>query len=66
LFVYEAESASQVAWISGDKLITISVSRHADLLRGGFREVDARMAEATPEQRRELIRSYLRKYPLSN
>ncbi|MGB9455770.1 MAG: hypothetical protein WCB12_06985 [Bryobacteraceae bacterium] len=66
LFVYEAESASQVVWTSGDKLITISFSRAADYIRGGMSKHDAFMIEATPELRRELIRSYLQKYPVSN
>lgn len=66
LFVYEAESASQAVWTSGDKLITISFSRAADFIRGGMSKHDAFMIEATPELRRELIRSYLRKYPVAN
>lgn len=68
LFMLERKGTdtSDVLWTSGDRLIMISFRHAADYVRGGSSENDARMAEATPELRRELIRSYLRKYPVSN
>jgi hypothetical protein len=54
--------SSWVVWISGDKLITITLNPYG---QGAADEI-SRRAEVTPELRRALIRAYLRKYPVTN
>ncbi len=54
--------SSMVVWISGDKLITITLNPYG---QGAADEI-SRRAEVTPELRRALIRAYLRKYPVTN
>jgi hypothetical protein len=64
------DRSSSVAWVSGDKIVTVSPGH---LTAAEFRnfvdtlgENAARATELTPAMQREVIRSYLRKYPPSN
>jgi hypothetical protein len=66
MYMWERERTSDVAWTSGDKIVTVVFNRASAYTRGGFSGDAARLTAATPELRRELIRSYLRKYPVSN
>ena len=66
LFMAEMDYSSDVLWSSGDKLVRIAFHHVPEQARQLSGEEAARMEEVTPELRRELIRSYLRKYPVSN
>ena len=66
LFMAEMDYSSDVLWSSGDKIVRIAFHHVPDQARQLSGEEAARMEEVTPELRRELIRSYLRKYPVSN
>jgi hypothetical protein len=66
LFMAEMDYSSDVLWSSGDKLVRIAFHHVPEQARQFSGEEAARMEEVTPELRRELIRSYLRKYPVSN
>lgn len=66
----ENERGSSVSWVSTDRFITIDAShRTATELRNAVEmlgESAAHASDLTPEMPREVIRSYLRKYPPSN
>jgi hypothetical protein len=66
LFMIEMDYSSDVVWRSGAEIVRVGFRRVPDQVRQFSGEEAARMEEVTPELRREFIRSYLRKYPVSN
>ena len=66
LFMIEMEYSSDVVWSSGDKIVRVGFHHVPDQARQVLGEEAARMEEVAPELRQEFIRSYLRKYPVSN
>jgi hypothetical protein len=67
---FEDDRSSSVAWVSKDRFITIDASHvPANELRNSLEmlgEYATHATDLTPEMPREVIRSYLRKYPPSN
>ena len=70
VIAFEDDRSSSVAWVSKDRFITIEAShRTANELRNSLEmlgEYATHATDLTPEMPREVIRSYLRKYPPSN
>lgn len=67
---FEDERSSSVAWLSKDAIVTVAANHMtANELRNSLEMLGERATHATdltPGMSREVIRSYLRKYPASN